>query len=170
MKLALLASVVVAVVVTFLIRKSRPSMDHSPKRARTDAAAITPSDMAKSPMAAARESIATTAASLQPKLASVLSRLAVDYLVCCHKHYQKGLQVKRFTDDEDWIPKSARNNFDLKGSKLVEQDEEYTTLVAESQDLVDTFRKDLRGKIFAATKLEVKKMKQLLSDTLASNL
>ena len=111
-----------------------------------------------------------TAASLQPKLASVLSCLAVDYLVCCHKHYQKGLQVKRFTDNKDWIPKSARNNFDLKGSKLVEQDEEYTTLVAESQDLIDTFRKDLRGKIFAATKLEVKKMKQQMSDTLASNL
>lgn len=145
-------------------------MDNPLKRVRTDSTAKAPSDKAKSPMAVARDSITETVASLQPELATVLSRLAVETLVALHRHTAKKTQEERFTANVEWIPKSARNSFGLQGSKLVEQDEEYLQLVSRSKTLVEDFRKGARECVYETTKLEVKKLEQAMSDTFARNL
>jgi len=139
------------------------------KRTRFDSAALSPSDSPTTPMAAARQSITTSVESLQPEIARILSRLGVELLVCFHKLQLKRNQVKKF-DDENFIPISARINFTLKGSKLVEQDEEFTSLAGDTATIVKDFQQSLRTNILSATKMEVNKLESFALDTFAKNL
>ena len=59
--------------------------DESPKRLRFDASAVSPADSATTPLATARQAFKTTVASLQPELATILDRLANEFLVSLHK-------------------------------------------------------------------------------------
>lgn len=140
------------------------------KRTRIDASAVSPSDTASTPMAVARNSINTYVESLQPEVATILKRLGIGYLVSLHKLNIKIQQVNKFEDDEELIPISARVNFTLKCSKLVEQDEEYLSLASETNDIVKTFQNDLRGKIIATAKLEVSKLKHIGIDIFCNSL
>ena len=146
-------------------------MDPDPKKQLTEAAAATPLDNAVStPMGEAKASIQAFVASLWPKLSTILARLGNEYLLCLHKEISKSEQVTKLENEDDYIPISARVKFSLRNSKLVEQEEDYKTLVAETNDLVEAFQKNLKSKILAATKLEVKKLKAAKLDTLTLNL
>jgi len=140
------------------------------KRTRIDASAASPSDTATTPMASARNSISTYVESLQPEVATILKRLAVEFLVSLHRLFMKQKQVTKLENDDELIPISARVNFTLKCSKLVEQDEEYLSLVSETNEIVKTFQNDLRAKIIATAKLEVTKLKAIAVDTFTKNL
>ena len=130
-------------------------MSSPTKRTRFDSSALSPSDAVITPMAAGKESLRTSVASLQPEVATILFRLGSEYRLCLQKTHSRQRQVKKFADDDEYIPKSARVKFTLKCSKLVEQETEYLTLVADTTTIVDTFKQDLRGKVLAVTKLEV---------------
>ena len=140
------------------------------KRQRFDASALSPSDSATTPMATARKSLLTSVTSLQPSIASILSRLGVELLVCLHKLFVKQNQVKKFDDDPEHIPISARVKFSLKTTKLVEQDAEYVRLAGETATIVDTFQKSLRENIFHVTKLEVSSLQKVAVETFATHL
>ena len=142
----------------------------STKRVRFDSAASSPSDSAPTPMAAARKSITASVESLLPEIASILSRLGIEILVGFHKLELKRRQVKKFADDPDYIPISARVKFALNGSKLVEQDAEYLNLAENANSIVNTFRKDIRSQIEAAMKLEVSKLQTSLVTMFVKNL
>ena len=139
-------------------------MDPDPKRPRTEAAAAIPTDTAATtPMGKAKATIQASVESLRPELATILTRLGNEYILCLHKEYSKSEQVTKLETNDDYIPISARVKFSLQNSKLVEQEEDYKTLVAETNDLVEAFQKNLKSKILAATKLEAKKLKLLNS-------
>ena len=119
-------------------------MDPDPKRPRTEAAAALPTDTAATtPMGKAKARIQASVESLRPELASIFTRLGNEYILCLHKEYSKSEQVNKLETDDDYIPISARVKFSLRNSKLVEQEEDYITLVSETNDLVTTFQKDL---------------------------
>jgi hypothetical protein len=140
-------------------------MTSTVKRTRFDASALCPSDKAATPMASARLSLQTHCASLQPEIASILSKLGSERLQVLHKLSHKSTQAKKIEDDPEFIPRSARVNFALSASKLVEQDAEYTRLVDETSTLVTTFQSALKTKILAIAQLEVSTLqKQLRSD------
>ena len=94
-------------------------------------------------MGAAKESIRKSVASLLPNAATILSRLGKEFVVDLHKHFAKDKQAKKYDEDEKYIPISARVKFALSGSKLVEQDQEYISLVGSTSDLVNKFHQDL---------------------------
>ena len=130
------------------------------KRTRLDASALTPADdKAITPMAAARQSLQTNCASLQPEIATILSKLGLERLQTLHKISHKKTQAQKIEDDDDFIPRSARVNFTLSASKLVEQDVEYTRLLDETSVIVTTFQAALKSKILAVAKLEVSALK-----------
>ena len=145
-------------------------MASSPKRTRFDASALSPSDTASTPMATARESLKMSVESLQPEIATILLRLGTDFLVSSHKKYIKSQQVKKIEDDEEFIPKSARVKFELKCSKLVEQDEEHISLAADTAIIVQTFQQDLRAKILSTSKLEVTALQKAVVEKFATHL
>lgn len=145
-------------------------MTSQAKRTRIDASARSPSTTASSPMAIARQAIDSSVESLHPEIAIILSRLGLELLLIHHKRFSKTRRVAEFDNDEDYIPISARCNFTLKCSKLVEQDEEYLNLVSDTAIVVKDFQKALRSKILETTKLEVKHLQKLAIDTFAKNL
>ena len=121
-------------------------MDSSPKRACTDAAAATPSDTAvKTPMDQAKATINASVVSLRPELATILVRLGEEYVLCLHKQNSKTEQVDKLEKDDDYVPISARVKFSLRNSKLVEQEQDYQTLVTDTATLVQNFQKDLKS-------------------------
>jgi hypothetical protein len=135
------------------------------KRTRFDATALAPSDKAVTPMASARQSLHSHCASLQPEIATILSKLGLERLQVLHKLSHKSSQAKKIEEDTSFIPRSARVNFALSASKLVEQDVEYTSLVDATQVLISDFQSTLKTKILAVAKLEVSTLKkQLCSD------
>ena len=145
-------------------------MSSPTKRTRFDSSALSPSDAVITPMAAAKESLRTSVASLQPEVTTILFRLGSEYLLFLQKTHSRQRQVKKFADDDEYIPKSARVKFTLKCSKLVEQETEYLTLVADTTTIVDTFKQDLRGKVLAVTKLEAVAFQNQSVNTFASHL
>jgi hypothetical protein len=140
------------------------------KRTRFDASALTSADKAVTPMALARQSLHSHCASLQPEIATILSKLGLERLQVLHKLSHKSIQAKKIEDDTAFIPRSARVNFALSASKSVEQDEEYTRLVDETCTLVTTFQAALKTKILAVAKLEVTTLKKQLRSEFAISL
>jgi hypothetical protein len=165
--LPLLLFIVVVLLLLSSFRKLdfATTMTSSVKRTRFDASALCPSDKATTPMVLARLSLQTHCASLQPEIATILSKLGLERLQVLHKLSHKSIQAKTIEDDPEFIPRSARVNFALSASKLVEQDAEYTRLVDETSTLVTTFQSALKTKILAIAQLEVLTLqKQLCSD------
>ena len=140
------------------------------KRARFDATAISPADAETTPMGTAKETIKRAVELLQPKLATILSRLGTDVLVALHKTHAKKTAAEKLGDENSKVPISARFKFALRGSKLVEGDADYNSLISDSTDLVDNFQTSLKGIITSATGLEAKKLEAVAVDTLALNL
>jgi hypothetical protein len=140
------------------------------KRTRFDASALAPADKAIPPMAAARQSLHAHCASLQPEIATILSKLGLERLQNLHKFSHKGIQAQKIEDDADFIPRSARVNFALVASKLVEQDAEYTRLSDETTAIVTTFQAALKTKILEVAKLEVSTLKTKLGSDFAVSL
>ena len=140
------------------------------KRQRFDLTALSPSDKAATPLATARQSLKTYAASLQPSIATILSRLGQETLVCLHKHFAKKTQARKLTDDPELIPNSARVKFTLNSSKVIEQDAEYARLAGDTATIVTKFQQDLRSKILEVTQLEEKTLLRILSETFCTHL
>jgi hypothetical protein len=121
-------------------------------------------------MAAARQLLHAHCASLQPEIATILSRLGLDRLQNLHKFSHKEIQSKKIEDDVNFIPRSARVNFALSTSKLVEQDAEYTRLSDETTVIVTAFQAALKTKILDVAKLEVSALKTKIESDFAVSL
>jgi hypothetical protein len=110
----------------------------------------------KSPMAMAESSILSFVASLQQDIATIIEKLSKEHLILLTKLNNKKSILKKLEDNEDVIPRSARIEFRLSGSKRTEQSAEFITLQEETSVMVNTYRKQLRKQVIKALKLEVK--------------
>ena len=124
------------------------------KRLRFDTSVRSPDDEAVTPLAAAKKTLATHCASLQPQIASLLLRLGQQHLSYLHRIWSKQRQISKLENDEQFIPRSARVQFVLTSSKLAEKDEEYLRLRDDTAILVLNFQKELKRKIVSTSKLE----------------
>ena len=124
------------------------------KRLRFDTSVRSPDDEAVTPLAAAKKTLATHCASLQPQIASLLLRLGQQHLSYLHRIWSKQQQISKLENDEQFIPRSARVQFVLTSSKLAEKDEEYLRLRDDTAILVLNFQKELKRKIVSTSKLE----------------
>ena len=93
---------------------------------------------------------------LQPKMAFILQKLVNEYVVCCHRHQMKTIQVKTFEDDAEFIPRSARVKFQLKYSKMGDKDKEYRNLVEQTSTLVLVFQLSFKSNILKSMKIKEK--------------
>ena len=132
------------------------------KRTRFDASALSPEDKATTPMASAKKSIEAYCKSLQPEIATILSRLGLEILSLLQNYHHRSTQVKKIEDEITFIPRSARVNFTLNMSKEVETDTEYIRLQKETVTLISTFQTSLKAKIVEVAKLEMKNLKKKL--------
>jgi hypothetical protein len=136
------------------------------KRVRIDTTAAN-GGPSKSPMAHATAHISDHVASLQPQIATILSRLAKQHLLLLSKLYHRMNQVEKMESDAEFIPRSARVNFVLNLSKTAEQDTEFPALRDECLRIVEETQKSLKNQIIAATNIEIKILKLELQKDLA---
>jgi hypothetical protein len=137
------------------------------KRVRIDSTA-TNGGPTKSPMAHATTHIMDHVASLQPQIATILSRLAKQHLLLLSKLYHRVKQVEKMESDDTFIPRSARVNFALNLSKTAEQDAEFPALKDECSRIVEETQKSLKKQIIAATNIEIKILKSDIQKDLAA--
>ena len=137
------------------------------KRVRIDITA-TNGGPSKSPMAHATTHISDHVASLQPQIATILSRLAKQHILLHSKLHHRIKQVEKMESDAEFIPRSARVNFVLNLSKMAEQDAEFPALRDECTRIVEETQKSLKKQIIAATNIEIKILKQDLQKDLTA--
>ena len=126
------------------------------KRLRFDTSVRSPDDEVTTPLASAKKTLLSHCESLQPQIATLLSRLGKQHLLLLQKIWSKRRQAQKLEDDDQLIPRSARVKFALTSSKLVEQDAEYIRLRDDTAVLVTNFQKDLKRKIVSVAKLEAR--------------
>jgi hypothetical protein len=141
--------------------------DSPNKRVRFDSTA-TNGGPTKSPMAHATTHISDHVASLQPQIATILSRLAKQHILLLSKLHHRNKQAEKMESDAEFIPRSARVNFVLNLSKTAEQDAEFPALRDECQRIVEETQQNLKKQIIAATHLEIKLLKQDVQKDLAA--
>ena len=73
------------------------------KRLRFDTSALSPSDKAATPMGTAKEAIKDAVVLLQPEMATILSRLGTEFLLCLHRENSKSSQLKKLEDDPKYV-------------------------------------------------------------------
>jgi hypothetical protein len=137
------------------------------KRVRIDTTA-TNGGPSKSPMAHANTHISDHVASLQPQIATILSRLAKQHILLLSKLHHRIKQVEKMESDAEFIPRSARVNFVLNLSKTAEQDAEFPALRDECTRIVEETQKSLKKQIIAATNIEIKILKHDIQKDLAT--
>ena len=146
----------------------------SNKRSRNDPSASngtsTPGKSPKSPMATALQHVQAHVVSLQPQIATILSRLAKQYLQLLSKLHNKTRQLKMMEDDPTFIPRSARIDFALSVTKKAEQDAEFPALRDECLRIIDETQQSLKKQIVLATKVEIKLFQNEARELLANSL
>jgi hypothetical protein len=134
------------------------------KRARVDdtatsaATTTTTTEDPNLPKTLAEAHINTTAASLHPQIAPIVTKLGKTHLLLLCKREQKQKAVQRLIDDEQLIPRSARFQFTLSAPKRTEASLEYTTLQEKAKAIVTQCGLDLKKVIIQAAKLEITTM------------
>jgi hypothetical protein len=132
---------------------------------------IAPTDQAdtttvKPPMALAEAFIRSFVASLQPTLATIIEKLGKEHLILLSKLESKKTILNKLQENVDVIPRSARIEFQITGSKRAEQRPEFIALAEETSLMVTDFRKALRGQVIKSLRIEVSSIEDEIRDHL----
>ena len=149
------------------------------KRTRFDPAAAMPTGEdsttavgkpSSSPTAMAESFVRKHVQSLHPQIATILERLGLRHLKLLVKANNKAKHIRRMTDDQDFVPRSARVDFEFHVSKPAEESPEFTALREDTNDLITAFQRSLTQKILAATRLEHNILTRSVQDDLVESL
>jgi len=106
------------------------------------------------PKAAAEALIRKNAASLPTEIQSHLISIALDHFQKLHSIYTKTTKLTRMTEDEEFIPRSARLGFNLTANARTAQEAAFITLQQQTTSMIGSFQKQLRKQILHSAKLE----------------
>jgi hypothetical protein len=126
------------------------------KRTRFDASASAGTAEATSPNALAANQVKAYILSIQQDIGSILEKLGLNHISLHAKALNKSFRISKMEDDEEFILRSARIEFLYKMSKKAEEKPECIALQEETIPLVFQIRKQLKTKVLAATKMELK--------------
>ena len=139
------------------------------KRLRTDPSVLSSSDK-ETPMSAATKTLTSLCSSLQPEISNLLSKLGREHLLLLQRLNHKKTQITKLEADPNFIPRSARVQFQLTSNKLAESDAGFIRLVDETLDLVSNFQSALKEKIIATAKIETNIYLDKLRQDFATNI
>ena len=115
-----------------------------------------------SPKTAALNSLHSFTASLHSNLKPIFDNLGEEWLDIISRHRSKMLQATKMIDDDDFIPRSARNSskFEFYVPKSVEDLPEFTEIKDETETIVLTYRKALKQQILKVMKVEIEQLEK----------
>ena len=138
---------------TSILRNKRVRIEDDPQGPSPTTASTTAQ---QAPKTLAIAFLKANTASLHPTIATILERLGTDLVVLLSKCNNKQLQVERMESDLDFIPRSARMEFVFHLSKQAKETMEFSSLLQETETLLSACRLQLKNKVLAATKIEIK--------------
>ena len=107
-----------------------------------------------SPLACAKEHIASSLLSLQPRLAAILLGHWKAHLKRLHKLHNKSIQVQNMERDNDFFPFLVLFEFQLHCTKATEQCEGYTALQEKVKTSLAEMKQAFKAYVIEVTKLE----------------
>ena len=116
------------------------------------------------PSVAARNYVTASVRSLPDSVQKYIVALSTSYHKLKNKERQQNKNLARF-DNEDFIPRSARIGFELKGSESVMETEQFKTLATSTTTEVQKLQATLRTNMSKALKLEIAHTEALILKT-----
>eukprot|EP00957_Ditylum_brightwellii_P183487 13976819-Ditylum_brightwellii.AAC.1 len=101
---------------------------------------------------------------LHPTIKNNLIMLGTHHIKLEMKAHVKANQKKRLTDDDDFIPCSAQNEFQFKVSTEAEADQEFQDLLETKHDIIGDCKQRLTAQIVKCIDIELKLLHQQLLD------
>jgi hypothetical protein len=103
---------------------------------------------------------------LQPKLADMLRKAGISHINAMIKEHNKLIQIAKLKNDENFFPNSISLQFELKATKEIKEDPEFTALDEKAHKVILTYKKEMRKVILATAQLEQKKVHDMMRDDL----
>jgi hypothetical protein len=140
------------------------------KRTRFDAAASSKADDPKTPKAMGAGQIKQTIALLQQSIATILSKLVLNHLSLQAKAHNKAYQVTRMETDQDFIPRLARSDFNLKASKEADNTPEFQSLKEATEEIRRQVEQRFKVQVIVATSIDTTVLETQITIDLATSL
>ena len=145
------------------VRFTDPSSEPSPIL-KTAGKPLTPKGLALM-------SVRTYASTLRKHLSPILLNAGETNINLTHSWTSKVRQLKKMEDDDEYLPRSTRNvDFEFRVTKQVEDTEEYKSINAETQIIMNDFRLSLKGKVKEVLIVEIKLIRESLIENLMKHL
>ena len=122
-------------------------------------------DTLRSPKETASSFIRGTFASLNPKLATILTKTAENHLSLLHKLFEKKRQHTRMTSDPEFIPSSARSNeFEFYVRKPVENSPDFRAIQEITREGSQKPRLFLKEQILSVMAIDISLLEKDIND------
>ena len=122
----------------------------------------------KTPKALALACVQGTAASLHPQVQKIVENYGNQLIDLHHKLQQKNTQLSKMEKNNDFIPRSARINFEFYVRPTVEQSPEFTSIQSETTDLIKSFQLNLKSQIMKSMRLDISHLKNEIKTVVCS--
>ena len=116
------------------------------------------------PSVAARTYVSDSVRSLPDSVQKYIISISTTFHKLKNKERQQQKNLARF-DDDDFIPRSARIGFELKGSETVMETEQFKTLATKTADEIKKLQTTLRKSMSSTIKLEIAHTQELILNT-----
>ena len=113
----------------------------------------------KTPKALALACVKGTAASLHPQVQKIVENYGNQLIDLYHKLQQKNVQLSKMEKNIDFIPRSARINFELYVRPTIKQSTDFTSIQSETTDLIKSFQLNIKSQIMKTMRLDISHLK-----------
>ena len=134
--------------------------NQSPKRVRiatprTNTTVNSNANRVKTPKALALACVQGQAMSLHPQVYNIVETYGNKLIDLHHKLEQKRKQLQKMEANPDFIPRSARFNFEFYIRPEIQQTDEFNLIQLSTTDLIKAFQFNLKEKIMEAMRLDI---------------
>ena len=119
----------------------------------------------KTPKALALACVTGTAASLHPQVKPIVETYGNRLIDIYHKLQQKNTQLSKMENNQDFIPRSARINFEFYVRPEVQRSEDFSSIQSTTTDLIKSFQLNLKEQIMKAMRLDIVHLQYELNTT-----
>ena len=120
----------------------------------------------KTPKALALACVLSHVASLHPQVTKINNTYGVQFVDIEHKIEQKRVQLCKMGNDDTFIPRSARINFEFHICPEVQQTDEFSLIQSSTTELIKDFQQNLKHKILETIRINIKHLQNKLNSTI----
>ena len=120
----------------------------------------------KAPKALALACVQSHVASLHPQVHKIINTYGIQVIDIYHKIQQKSTQLSKMENNDTFIPRSARINFEFHVRPEILSTDEFSTIQSSTTDLIKDFQLNLKYKIMETMRLDILYLQKKLNSTI----